>query len=133
MTALQAWQFCTTFQFYLGLKSVPNADQFIDQPPSDELMFKVLTAKRTSLPSELVTYLFYMLDDPSQDDDPILDDKSWKEIYSLLSLNQRLETNQDYVELLIKLIYDIYNCDAFRDHITEQLELETKSKAEYEA
>jgi hypothetical protein len=34
---------------------------------------------------------------------------------------------------LMKLIYDIYDCDAFRDHITEQLELETKSKAEYEA
>lgn len=59
-------------------------------------MFKVLTAKRSNLPSEIVTYLFYMLDDPKHDNDPLLDDKSWKEVYSLLGLNARLETIQDY-------------------------------------
>ena len=69
------WAFCVTFQFYLNQKLVGDFDSFFDEskPFNEELIFKLLTARRSNLPNELMVYLFYMLDDPKQDAEPIFE------------------------------------------------------------
>ena len=53
---------------------------------SDEICFRLFTATRSYLPSELATYLLYTLDDPQHDDEPVLDEKNWREVAELLNV-----------------------------------------------
>lgn len=70
---LQVWAFVRTFQYYLGVRIGPF-EGFIEQKKvSDEVMFRVLSSARSNLRTELCTYLMYMLDDPSMDEEPVLE------------------------------------------------------------
>lgn len=88
-----------TFQYYLGLNKTVEFEPFV-AAISDEIMFKVITARRSHLPDELSTYMLYMLDDPSQDEEPILEERHWRDVLKLLGHTDKIESNHDMMKLL---------------------------------
>jgi len=132
MDWLQVWAFCTTFQYYLGITKAVDFETFFNAI-TDEVMFKVITARRSHLPNELVTNILYMLDDPDQDNEPILEEKHWRDVMRIMGHTAKVESQQEMMEVLLGTIFDLYDCEAFRDHCAEQCEVESRSKTELQA
>ena len=128
LNGLTVWSFCQTFKIFLGLRKIPAdfKDFYATETKlPDEIVFKMLTNKRTYEENDLLTYLIHRADD-----DEFFYMSDWRIIAKLRGYKD-LDNKDQLLAMLDDVVFELRETEEYRLYILRH-EVEYHSRIKLE-